>query len=138
MNVENGPEIFAKVHFPECGVQTHCLIKHVKDDIYRICDHPTFAEDQVLYGDCAKMLKVDDQEYESQQVVSKSDLKFAQYIVNDKVIPEITALLDKLAHSNGYWQRDFGGLLTLYFDAEVFDPISDLEVIIGNTKELAQ
>lgn len=136
MNVEHGMQCFAKVHFPESGVQTYCLITHVKEDIYRICDHPTCAEDQVLYGDCAKMKKVGHEEYEFQQVVSKGGLTFAQYIVNDNIISKMTALLDKLVNSNGYWQRDFGGLLTLYFDVKVFDPISDLEAIIKDTKEL--
>ncbi|GLQ35981.1 hypothetical protein GCM10007939_22650 [Amylibacter marinus] len=59
-------KLLARITIPECGVQLDCMIKHVNDDIYRICEHPTFAEDQVLYADCVRMLKLGDQNYDFQ------------------------------------------------------------------------
>ena len=129
MNQEVNSEIDAVISFPECGVELTCLIRQVKDDIFRICEHPTFVEDQVAYGDCARMLKIDDQNYEFQEITSKSGLNFVQYFINDEIFLEIAGILDKTQRSKGYWQRDFGGILSLYFDAEIFDPRSDLETL---------
>ncbi len=135
MNQKSAPEIDARITFPECGVQLNCLIRHISNDIYRVCEHPTFAEDQMQFGDCAKIRKIDDQNYEFQEVTSKSDLSFVQYVINDEIMLEIGRILEKTVRSNGYWQRDFGGLLTLYFDAKLFDPRLDLETLIEKYKE---
>jgi len=129
MTPKNDPEIDARIAFPESGVELNCLIRHVNDDIYRICEHPTFAEDQVLFGDLARMLKNSNEVYEFQEVVSRSKLKLVQYTINVEIALEIEEILDETMRSNGYWQRDFGGFLSLYYDARVFDPRSDLETI---------
>ena len=133
MSQETDTEIDARITFPECGVELNCLIRHVVDDIYRICEHPTFAEDQVSFDDCAKMLNMGDQNFEFQEVTSKSNLKFAQYYINDEVSLMIAGLLEKTVRSNGYWQTDFGGCLSVYYDAEIFDPRPDLEALFQTT-----
>ncbi len=135
MNQQTAPEIDARITFPECGVQLNCLIRHIRDDIYRVCEHPTFAEDQMRYGDRVRIRKIDDQDYEFQEVASRSGLRFAQYIINDEISLEIGGILDKTVRSNGYWQRDYGGILSLYYDAELFDPRLYLETLFEKYKK---
>lgn len=135
MNRKTASEIDARITFPECGVQLNCLIKHIGDDIYRVCEHPTFAEDQIGFGDCAKIRQIDDQNYEFQEVASRSGLRFSQYVINDEILLQIQEILDKIGRTNGYWQIDCGGILYLYYDADVFDPRSDLETLFEKHKE---
>lgn len=130
MNENSNPKIEAVISFPKSGVQLNCLIRPLNDDIYRICEHPCFAEEQVGYGDCARLLNTGEQNYEFQEVTSKNSLKFVQYIINDEIFLEIEGILSKTVYANGYWQRDFGGILSLYFDDEKFDPRSELETLL--------
>lgn len=127
MNQYSNSEIDAVISFPECNVELTCLIRQLKDDIYRICEHPTFAEDQMGYGDCARLLKIDDRNYEFQEITSKGGLQFVQYIINEEIFSVIGGILDKTLSSNGYWQTDFGGILSVYFEPQNFDPRPDLE-----------
>ena len=135
---ESIPKIDARITFPEVGVRLNCRIRQVSDDIYRVCEHPTFAEDQMKFDDLVRIQRTDDQNYEFQEVTLKSPLTFVQYNVDEEVMLAIGKVLDKTIRSNGYWQRDFGGILTLYYDAELFDPRLDLEILFKEFNENQQ
>lgn len=62
-------------------------------------------------------------------------MRFFQYIINDEIFLQIGKILDKIGRTNGYWQRDFGGILSLYYDAELFDPRQDLETLFEKYKK---
>ena len=115
-------------------IRFECLIRHLDHDVYRICEHPILVEDQFLFGDCVRLRKIDEKSFEFLDVTSKSDLEFVQYIVGEPVAQDIEPILDQVSRANGYWQRDFGGVLSLYYNRTKFDPTSELDVVLAKHK----
>jgi len=99
---------------------------------YRLLEHPIFSE-RVKYGDIVELKKMADDRYSLVRVAKPSSLVKAEFILTAlaEKKPSLINILQKLMDANGYWQRDFGGLLFVFYHPEVYNPVDDILAVVG-------
>lgn len=94
-------------------------LKCVGPNLYQLLESLTFDETP-QYGDLIYAEQIDDGKLRFCHVEIKGNLKVEKFISSPAAITSerVTNLLIKLTEKGGYWQQDFGGILTLGFEAE--------------------
>ena len=105
-------------------------IEKLANGYFQLLEHPIFSE-TVQFGDTVDLAKVTDTEYELIRIVQPSKLKKLGLVlpVEWEKEQECQNILDKVTENKGYWQRDFGGLLFIFYDPELYCPMKDFEAM---------
>ena len=121
-------ELDASLVFPKEGVTTTVRVELEGEGLYRLREHPPFVE-SASYGDLVRGIELDDGSVEFVAVVERSKLVGVHGLMSREQIdsPALSAVLSRVLESGGYWQRDFGGYLSVFFDPERYDPRPELE-----------
>jgi len=104
------------LHIDEEQLSDQVYVENKGSGFYRLLEHPVFSE-LVKYDDVVELKKMTDGSYTLIQVVKPSVLVKAEFVLAAKAEKTVllTNILQKVMDTNGYWQRDFGGLLFVFF-----------------------
>lgn len=111
------------IRFPQDGITTSISVKNVGENTYQLLEHPVLCI-SAKYGDIIKCSHTNECEYEFIEVVNPSALEIAMYLLDkDKIESvEINNVLQNVSSNGGYWQKDMGGMLSILFDPNLYDP----------------
>ena len=114
--------------FPSEGLTIEVGVSVESHGLYRLQEHPVFAV-SAAYGDLIRCRDLGDGHLEFLAVVEGGELERVDYVLAQSVVESagVVAVLAKVVANDGYWQRYFGGCLTVYFRADRYDPRADLE-----------
>ncbi|WP_020405020.1 hypothetical protein [Hahella ganghwensis] len=122
--------------FANEGLTTSVMVRELPDGFFKLMEHPIFSE-SAKYGDVVELTRTKSDKYEFVRVVESSE-----YLMEDFVLPleiaesnKLTSILDKLTNSGGFWQRDFGGWLVVFYLANKYDPRRDIKSIYNHTQQ---
>ena len=118
--------------FPSEGLTTGVQVSNEGDALYRLREHPLLSE-QAAYGDLIRCRDLGDDQLEFLEVVEASDLERVDYVLSLSLIESagVAVVLAKVMETGGFWQRDFGGCLTIFFHTDRYDPRDGLEKVNG-------
>lgn len=83
------------------------------------------------YGDLIRCRDLGQDRLEFVEVVELSGLQHVQYVLSQAAIGSegTEAILTEVLLDGGFWQRDFGGVLSLFFRPGGFDPRAAVEAL---------
>ena len=117
----------ASLVFPD-GLTEGVIVTRESERLYWLEEQPIFS-DAAQYGDLIRCSKLGENRFEFQEVVEQNSLKRYSGIFSSELLdaPEVREVLERIMSSGGYWQRDMGGCLSVFFDPRVYDPKRDLK-----------
>lgn len=121
--------------FPD-GLETPVEVLCVGDGLYRLCEQP-FLSESARYGDLIRAMVIDDGRLELREVVEPGHLMMATYLLSSSFIDSdaMKRILDEIMATDGFSQRDLGGCLAVFFDADAYDPRPDIDRMCRTWKE---
>jgi hypothetical protein len=113
--------------FPD-ALETSVEVLCVGDGLYRLSKQP-FPSATARYGDLIRAEAIDEEHLEFQEVVEPSHLMMATHLMSRALIAtdEMKAVLEQIMATHGFWQQDLGGWLSIFFDADAYDPRPDID-----------